>query len=79
MAQVNYLDNLQYFFGRGIHLHQKSIVYRGWSIIPIFWRERQIYTIGCFCPRGRRYIKWYQYRSIEEAIFAGKTFVKKQS
>lgn len=73
MNQIVSRESLQRFYGKGIHLYDQGIKYKGWFIVP-FMFERS-YTISCFCPKGNRYISWSQYSSSDEAIAAGRLFV----
>ena len=66
-------ESLQHFYGKGIHLYEQGVTYEGWFIVPFAFE--QSYTTSCFCPKGKRYISWSQYRSSDEAIAAGRLFV----
>lgn len=76
MQQIISRESLQRFYGKGIHLYEQGIECHGWFIVP-FAFER-FYTTSCFCPRGRRYISWSQYLSLDEAIATGRLFVLRQ-
>jgi len=73
MQQIMSRESLQRFYGKGIHLYGQGIECQGWFIVPFI--SGQFYTTSCFDPKGKRYISWSQYLSLEEAIAAGRLFV----
>jgi hypothetical protein len=73
MQKIIRRESLQRFYGRGVHLYGQGIECQGWFIVP--FTSGQFYTTSCFCPKGKRYISWSQYSSLEEAIAAGRLFV----
>lgn len=76
MQQIIGRESLQRFYGKGVHLYEQGIHYRGWFIVP--WTVKSFYTVSCFCPKGKRYISWSQHMSLEAAIMAGRIFVRRR-
>ncbi len=77
MTQLYQSIGIQRFLNKGVHLYSQKIEYQGWLIVPMFW-NKHTFTSSCFCPKGRRYIRWKKYSSLEEALSAGDAFVKQR-
>ncbi|MGA9379508.1 MAG: hypothetical protein WBV73_12135 [Phormidium sp.] len=75
MNQTDDINSLRRFYGQGIHLYTQGLIYQGWLLIPVDWGENS-YTISCLSPSGTQYIEWYNYRSLEDAIAAGRDLVE---
>lgn len=73
MKQIISRESLQRFYGKGIHLYEQGIECHGWFIVPFV--SGQFYATSCFCPKGKRYISWSQYSSLDEAVAVGRLFV----